>query len=277
VALAFVPADAGLLGVQAALVAAPGAGLPGWLPVPRARAWALVPAGSVIAVVAGLGAAPGGARALTWLALVASPPLAAVALGWAMRGGRPRWAPLAAVALVLAWAGAGTLAGQAAGLMCTALGCVTLARLLAGVAPGAWLKVGIGLMAAVDAALVGADLLQRPNAVLNAAAPGPGLPRLQLAQLGTVQMGYGDLFIAALLGAVLAAEGAGQRGPALACLLCAAVFDTLFLVADELPATVPVAVVLLGVELCRRRRGPSARGVPGRRAQAAALGADQDW
>ena len=58
-------------------------------------------------------------------------------------------------------------------------------------------------MAAIDTWLVAADLLQGPNAVLNAVSPG-GLPRLQFVSFGSAVMGFGDLFIAAALGALLA-------------------------------------------------------------------------
>ena len=63
-------------------------------------------------------------------------------------------------------------------------------------------------MAVVDAWFVGADLLQEPNAVLSAAAPS-GLPSLQAIQFGHAAMGFGDLFIAATLGCLLALPADG--------------------------------------------------------------------
>jgi hypothetical protein len=62
-------------------------------------------------------------------------------------------------------------------------------------------------------------------------------------------MGYGDFFAAAVLGGVLAAEGRPQLIPALAVLVVSLAWDQLFLVVDVLPATVPPAIVLVGVEL----------------------------
>ena len=66
----------------------------------------------------------------TRLALIAVPPLAAVALGWIVRGARPPVALLAAPLFALAWAAKGHLAGQSAALVLSALACVTLGGLL---------------------------------------------------------------------------------------------------------------------------------------------------
>ena len=51
-----------------------------------------------------------------------------------------------------------------------------------------------------------AELLQRPNDALNAARPAANLPQLQSAVFGSAVMGYGDLFIAGVLGGLLAAS-----------------------------------------------------------------------
>ena len=60
---------------------------------------------------------------------------------------------------------------------------------------------------------------------------------------GSAVMGYGDLFVAALFGALLAAQPRlALRGAALAGVVGAAASDPLFLVVDELPATVPIAI-----------------------------------
>ena len=63
-------------------------------------------------------------------------------------------------------------------------------------------------MAVIDAVLVFGQQLQGPNAVLNAAAPAAGLPQLQYLDLHSASMGYGDVFVAAVLGAILAERGA---------------------------------------------------------------------
>jgi hypothetical protein len=249
VALPFLPSDAGLLALQAGVVLAP---RPpprvAWIDRLRGPAWALVPIGSIVLVVFGIRFVSDTATGLTYLALIAVPPLAASALGWAARGASPV-AALGAVPLFLvAWFARTSLTGEAAAAVLSALSCVTLGVLLAAVTPSAWLKAGIVLMAAADTWLVVSDLLQAPNATLIVAHPAAGLPRLQSEIFGSASMGYGDLFVAGLLGAVLAPDWRKQRAAALLTLLLAALFDLLFLVIDELPATVPVALALISVE-----------------------------
>ncbi len=239
--------------VQAALVAAPRPAVNALLGHLRSNWWALVPPLSIAVVIAAVALDSATANALTYLALFAVPPLAALALAAIVRGGRPRLALLAIPLFALAWAAKGSLTGQAAGLALSALACVSLGWLLACVVPGRWLKLGIYAMAAIDTWLVASDLLQAPNAVLNTASPG-GLPRLQFVSFGSALMGFGDLFIAATLGALLARDRGLQRtGAALAVVLCLG-FDLLFLLVDELPATVPIALTLAILELARRRR-----------------------
>jgi hypothetical protein len=74
---------------------------------------------------------------------------------------------------------------------------------------------------------------------------------------GSAVMGYGDVFVAALLGALLAAQpGVARRGAAIAASIGLA-FDLLFFAVNELPATVPIALTLaileLGAIVARRR------------------------
>ena len=189
---------------------------------------------SIVVVIGGIALDSGSARFLTWLALIAVPPLAAIALGWILHGAR-RWLGLLAVPLRLAWAAKGELGGQSAALALSALACVTLGWLLVCVVPARWVKLGIYAMAAVDAYLVFTELLQEPNSVLNAAAPAADLPKLQLVSFGSALMGFGDLFIAAVLGALLARDRTIQlRGALLAGTLCCA-WDLLFFAIKTTP------------------------------------------
>jgi hypothetical protein len=223
----------------------------------RDRRWAVLPPLSVLGfVLIGLLAERASAQGLTYLALGAVPLLSAAALGWLSYGARPARALLVLPLFALAWADAGALPGQAAALALSALSCVALGVLLAAVTPPRWLALGIVAMALVDAALVIAEELQRPNSALNAAHPAAGLPRLQSEALGSAVMGYGDLFIAGALGALLAlAVGSRtQSRAALLAVLLALGFDLLFFFVDELPATVPVALTLIVVLAVRRRR-----------------------
>jgi hypothetical protein len=239
--------------VQAALVAAPRAAAAPLLARLNNRWWALALPLPIIVVVGAIALDSAFAHFLTYLALVAVPPLAALALAPIIRGGRPRLALLVIPLFAIAWAARGSLSGQTAALALSALACVSLGWLLACVVPGRWLKLGIYAMAAIDAWLVGSDLLQEPNAVLNAVSPG-GLPRLQFVSFGSAVMGFGDLFIAAALGALLAGDRRLQlTGAALAAVICLG-FDLLFFAVDELPATVPLALTLALLELTGRRR-----------------------
>lgn len=239
--------------VQAGLVALPAARPFPWLDRLRGPAWAVVPAGSIVVFVIVLRIAAGTAQGITYLALVAVPLLAAVTLGVAGRGARPALALAVVPLFALAWADRSALAGESAALALSALSCVTLGALLAGVAPARWLKVGIVVMALVDTALVVSDLLQAPNNVLNAAAPAAGLPRLQDEAWGDAVMGYGDLFIAATLGALLAADRVRQRRAAGLAAVLALAFNLLFFWVHELPATVPIAATLLVLQWRDRR------------------------
>jgi hypothetical protein len=246
---------AGLSFFQAVLVALPQYRPPfDWMP--RSPWWALVPAVSIIVVVFGIEAAPGSADALTWLALLAVPPLAAFALGWLVHGTTPAWALLAVPLFLLAWASQDSLAGETAAALLSGLGCIALGWLLVSVVPAHWLRWGVYAMAAIDAALVAAELLQGPSSVLSAAAPA-NLPRFQVLDFGAARMGFGDAFLAATVGCLLAlpADGpkseAGVRfaarrqllGAELVAVLALA-FDLLFFALDTLPATVPVALAL---------------------------------
>jgi hypothetical protein len=270
----FLLANAALITAQAALVVLPGRGVPKTVERLRAGGAAvLAPACVVVVVVAGsLG--PGVATALSRLAFVAVPLLAAAALGWAARGARPAYALLAPALLALAWSGAGSVSGDAAAAALSALSCVTLGRVLAGAVPGAWLKAGVVAWAVYDAVTVFGAPLRSPDATVDAAVPAPGLPHLQYLDLHAASLGYADVFLAAVLGGVLAAEGTRAWPVAALTLGFSIALDSLFLAFDTLPATVPVALALLISEAARRRgtgvrRGEHGTSRPGGRRQEA--------
>ena len=257
-ALGFIPSDAAMLCVQAGAVLAPRKPPElRWLKRMSGPGWAVIPIASIVGVIFAIRDLSSTATALTWLALIAVPLLAAAALGWAMRGSRP-WAALLAIPMfALAWADKTGLVGEGCATLLSALSCVTLGVLLAAVTPPKWLKLGIIAMSAADVWLVASDLLQSPNNTLVAAVPLPGsglqLPQLQSELFGSVSMGYGDLFVAGVFGAILAREGRLQLPMALLTLVLAGAFDLLFFFVGELPATVPVALALIGGEVWRRR------------------------
>ncbi len=238
--------------VQALLVALPRpAELPALVRL-RSGWWALWLPLPIAAVIGAIALDSASATFLTYLALVAVPPLAAAALAWIVRGARPALALAAVPLFALAWAERGTFGGDACALALSALACTTLGWLLACVVPRKWLALGIYAMAAIDAYFVATDLLQQPNGVLNAAAPAADLPRLQLVHFGTAVMGFGDVFVAATLGALLASDRRLQLRGALLAALFGCLFDLLFFAVDELPATVPIALALAALELWRR-------------------------
>ena len=275
--LGFIPSDAVVLAVQAGMVAAPrrvvGEGAFGrWLERRQSRWWALIPVGSIVVVIVAIDLASGTANGITWLALIAVPILAAAAFGWASHGARWWLFWLAGPLLAVAWIWPHRIEGQIAAMLLTAASCVTLGVLLATVCPPAWLKVGIILMAAGDSYLVLTDLLQAPNHQLVAAVPHVGglrLPQLQGVTFQDVLLGYGDLFVAAVFGGVLARERRGQWSMALLTGLLAGAFDLLFFVLSELPATVPVALAVIVSEAWRYRSR--------HRARTAAAGAGAQW
>jgi hypothetical protein len=247
--MSFAPSIAILSLVQASLIAVPGRTELPLLGRLAGQWWALALPGSIIVVIAGIALDPGLADLLTYLALVAVPVLAGIALALAVRGARPALAITVVPLFVIACGPLGSLPAEAAAVSLSSLACIALATAITSWVPFRWLKLGIYAMAVVDTCLVGADLLQGPNDVLNAAAPAAGLPQLQFAQFGSALIGFGDLFVAAVLGAMLARVGASQLRPAAVAALLALAFDLLFFFVGELPSTVPIAVTLVLIEL----------------------------
>jgi hypothetical protein len=261
----FAPSIAALSLLQAALIGLPAGVSPKLVAPALSRWWALIMPASIVVVIGGIALAPSVADGLTYLALVGVPLLAALALATFVRGARPKFALAVLPLFAIAWAARGNLAGEAAAYALTALACVTLGSLLVALVPRRWVRAGIYAMACVDVVFVSANLLQQPNSVLNHAAPAAGLPQLQYVLLGSAVMGFGDLFIAATLGALLATEGR-RVGPAVGLAACFGLaFDLLFIVVSELPTTVPIALTLAVIDRRRLRSsacGPSATTSP---------------
>ena len=115
--LGFIPSDAAMLALQAGVVAAPRA-VPriDWLRRFRGWGWALVPIASIVGVIFGIRYVSDTATWLTYLALIAVPLLAAVALGWAMRGSTPLAALGAVPLFAIAWAAKDSLARRGRGV-----------------------------------------------------------------------------------------------------------------------------------------------------------------
>jgi hypothetical protein len=229
---------------QAACIALPGAGLPVWVERYRSGKWALIAPLSIAVVVGAIALIPETADLLAWVALILVPIGAALAFGWALHGARAPLALLAIPLLALAWALPDDRTGQLAATVLICASAVTAGRLLAGLAPLTLLKIGIVVMAIVDSILVFSNELQGPNATLVAASPA-GLPQLQSLSFGSAGLGYGDVFAAAVVGAILAVERAPQLAAAVGMVVVTLAWDQLFLIYDVLPATVPPAIVLV--------------------------------
>ncbi len=153
---------------------------------------------------------------------------------------------LAPALYLIAWNGDGRPAQIAIDLL-IAGAAVTLAWLTGTVAPRGGLIVGIFAATIVDIyQVVVSEQVQVASHALSAAQPVADLPRLQELVWGTASMGWGDAYLAALLGVVVAASPLRVRLATAASLFVLAVlFGFLFHVLDTLPATVPVAGALL--------------------------------
>ena len=113
--------------------------------------------------------------------------------------------------------------------------------LLVRLTPLPWLVLGIAVMCVVDVVLIVTGPGQpAANQLQLAFAEGP-IPGLHHAQIGSFTSDYPDLVLAAVLGAVLAGDARQFRAGFLVAALVSA-SGLLFMVADILPGTVPLAV-----------------------------------
>src|SRR5581483_248806 len=97
---------------------------------------------------------------------------------------------------------------QLSAAILTALGALALGTALARLIPSRWILIGFAGMCAADVALLAAGVGQPAAAdLVQAAGRMPG-PVFDHAQLGPIALGYPDLVLAAILGALVA----GQRG-----------------------------------------------------------------
>jgi hypothetical protein len=241
---------------QAAIVLLPGVAHARWLGTLRSH-WLLLaaPAAAVIGSTFLPGIAAVLARDLSLFALVFVPPLAALGIAWAMRWRDRRLVILIPALVAVAWSAPESPVGESAALLLVALSCVALAVVVAAVVPRTVTKIGIVVWAAADLSLALSHGLVEASRAISHSVP-PIAPQLQLQRvvIGGASMEYADLFLAATLGAIIAAESR-NRGPA--ALVVAAVAMSLaafLLVTDVIPATVPVAAAL-AVEELRQRYG----------------------
>lgn len=213
----------------------------------RSPAWALVAPGSLIVGTFGVLALPALASGLAMLAAIATPMLAAIAVVSVVHGRQRRLLVVPLVLGVAAAAGSGW-PGQLAASLLTALGCLTLGAALVRLTPARWLRIGVLSMGAVDVLLLALGVGQPAAELLREALGSTMHPAFDSANLGDCVLDYPDLVLAAVLGGVAAGRAIQQPAAALVAILAAA-YGALFAVADMLPATVPLALVLVLVEL----------------------------
>ncbi len=231
--------------LQGALVALPRGDALGSLERLRSPAWAAALPGALLVGTFGPLHAPSFALGLILLGVLATPPLAAVAVLGVVRGPRGALVGLAVAAGLLATFASG-VSGQLSAAVLTSLGALALGAALARLIPSTWVLVGFACMCAVDVALIAAGIGQPASAVIARAALHVPGPLLDHAHVGHVVLDYPDLVLAAALGAFVA----GKRGQ-----LCAASLVTVLAAASLVlapahtvwPATVPVAATLIAL------------------------------
>jgi hypothetical protein len=229
---------------------------------------ALIPTAVIAGIVAVLVLVPSAATELATLAGVGVPLLALVSPIAAPARVRPWLLALAVAALPFAFLlDESSRGAEIARAVLIVLSAAPLAWLAAAAAPPLAVELGIVVTAMVDTVLVVGQQIGPASNTLHDAAPAAGLPPFQDVTFGPVLMGYGDVFLAALLGAVLAARASPRVVPALVLWVLATAFGIgLLQVVDIEPATVPVAVTLLLVMAWRARRQaplPPSTGVAG--------------
>ena len=244
--LSLVPSYAVLCAVQAAIVLA--------AHPPRRHGNVGLTGVVVPAALLGAGVAlirTGGAHGLAWAGAVGTPLLAAAGL-WRL--------PVAAALWLVAWKTDGLLA-QGASVALVALAAITVARLVARVAPAWSIAAGLVVIAVVDVVLVwGTRQVQPASNALHAVSL-PAIPRLQDATFGSATMGWLDLLAPALLGMVVRERMRAAAATGLA----AGAWGLLLAVTPTVPATVPVlaGLALGGADRGLLRRALEPRGARG--------------
>jgi hypothetical protein len=207
-----------------------------------------------VAMVALLARHPDAAQLVLQVATVGVPALATLAT---MRLSRRGWPAIVAPLLAAALLWSDELAGQVATLALLVLSCVAIGSLVPRLGHPAALAAGAAALAVSDVVLL---LLGPVGAAADAldSVRFAHVPSFGEAVVGNVHMGYGDLMIAAIAGAVAArTPGAASRVGLLTLVLflCEA---ALLAGPTAYPATVPV-VGALGIDaLWRQRRGARA-------------------
>ncbi len=221
----------------------------------RSPVWAALLPASIVVGTFGLIALPRTAPATLVIAAVTTPLLALVAIVAVVRA-RPLLLAVAALAGGLSML-AGGLPGQLGAAVVTALACLTIGAALQRLISPRWLLAGVLAMSVTDIVLLALGFGYHQTVLLAAAARSFHGPSFTGARVGGTTIGYPDLFLVALLGTYLAANGAQRLGAVLLGILVVA-YDSLLSPGVLLPGTVPIALTLIAVLAVRRvgsRRG----------------------
>lgn len=234
----------GLAAVQGLTVALPSVGEAR----PCVRWLWLAPPVLFAALVLMLAAHPESAGLLTGAALVGVPVLATLAAVRLARGSRPLFVLVIPVLLAVSLSGPGQLSGQVAITVLCALSAVALGAGLVRLGGVGGVALGLVALSVTDVVLVNDGRVGEAAQALASAHLGH-LPELSEVSLGTFALGYGDLFVAGIAGAIAARRPRGQ--------LRVAVLTVSFMLLESgilagngpYPATVPVVAALLADEL----------------------------
>jgi hypothetical protein len=135
--------------------------------------------------------------------------------------------------------------GSQVALSCvTAVACISVGVALERLISRAWLLAGVVTMTALDIGFISSGIAVHQDVLLAAATR--GLPGFSLngVQLGSVYLGYPDLFLAGLVGAAAAADGRQTWAAGIVFVLSVAL-ETLLVPGEILPGTLPLAATLL--------------------------------
>jgi hypothetical protein len=218
---------------------------------PRWALALLAPPAIFVAMVALLASHPDAARLVLEIAIVGVPALAAIATkGLA----RHAWPAIVAALIAAAFAFAGDLVGQVAILALLVLSCVAIGALVPrlGLGHPAALAAGAATLALADIILVATGPVGAATDALDAVPTGH-LPFFGEAVVGTVHMGYGDLAIAGIAGAIAARTPGGASRVGLLTLILFLAEAALLAGPTAYPATLPVVLALAIDALWRLR------------------------
>lgn len=241
--------------IEAALVLLPRADALACLRRIRSPAWAALLPGVIVIGTFSVLLLPSTAYDLVFLAAVATPVLATGAAIAVVRG-RAVLLALAPVALVvLITQGAGWL-GEGAASVLTALGCLFLGGACVRIIPARAIAPAALAMCIIDVGLMALGLGQSSWVAMSGAAAHFHGPVFDQARIGPISTDYPDLFLAGVMGVTLAGRvDVQRRAAALVAILVSGYGLLALLLAERLPATVPIVVALILLQYGRRPRG----------------------